>query len=132
MSVISFDPRTLDDTDFDLRGGALTDTDSVPLRARLLENRRDGALVELRVLGESQGNLMALEPGSHYLALRRGSIALRTLGGRVVLPGMPAWRERRAVQLEVVDPIGSWSESFDDLRLRSPEHLADYDGTSQR
>jgi hypothetical protein len=58
------------------------------IRARLIENRRDYAALELSPVGPDGTPLARLPGGKYYLSLAGNE--LRTLGGREVPPGWPA------------------------------------------
>lgn len=121
----ALDPRTLHGEDFTLL--SRQDALRIPLRAELVENRREGAVLRLRPLSTdvALGGLRALDAGQYFLIYER-SARLRTLGGRPVLRlGSEPWT------FVVVEPSPeTWNEPFDTTVLRAREALEGVDGTA--
>ena len=137
------DPRALAARAFELKRfrPAAEDADVaegfevVPLEAVLIENRPDGARVELRALDRVDGAWAprSLEPGEYHLWVREGEEAPRDFGGH---PVPSAWAlSQLPTRLDVVvrpDEGGSrvHREEFLSRSLRSPAAVPGVDGTA--
>jgi len=113
----ALDPSLVPDARFELRRGP---EEVVPARLELVQNRRDGARLEVVPLGA--GLDRRLEPGTYYFTLRDD---LRTLGQRTL---EPAWR--REVPLALIVPSRHVRVDFSARDERPPEVPADCDGTA--
>lgn len=127
----ALDPRTLDGDDFALV--SRQDAQRIPLRAELVLNRREGAVLRLRPLSTdvALGGLRALSAGDYVLFFdNEHRSRLRTLGGRPVLrlpagPGGGGW------SFHVVEPTPeTWVETFETTDLRAREAIEGVDGTA--
>lgn len=130
------DPRSVLAEGFDLWrivGGETIE--HLAVRARLVENLRDRALIELRPRAGpgstpgstpgAGGGLGALDPGEYYLHLVDGR-GPRSLGG---LPVEPNWRVSQTARIQVDGPRVEDSRS---LGLHpSPQPVAGVDGTAE-
>jgi len=132
------DPTTVSGDDFELRTFAERPDEGrrvlerIPVRADLVENRRDGALLELRPLvagslpNESAG-LRALLPGEYYLHARGRDARLCSLGGRRVDAG---WGPQPLVLLVSGPTVENRAVDLADAVLRGAEEVAGADGTA--
>ncbi len=129
----ALDPSSVAAEEFQLfreePGSGLT---PIPVELRLVENAAERAVLELRPKGERQDLLPALEPGTYLLFDDPKRSDLTTLGGRPVrlvirgaLPQLPH------LEIRVAGPeVVSLREDFLDVLRRSPEEVADADGTA--
>jgi len=123
------DPSTLFAEDFLLQVSAV---DVIPLRADLLSNDEEGALIELRPV-DGEGQLRALPVGSLWLWMKQSESRLRDFGGHPVLPvwlGQPSAGRLEVLEQEDALNVGTYVESFIDQSRRSPEQVAESAGTA--
>ncbi len=127
----ALDPRSVLPARFQLRGypeaGATEEFEEIPLRLRLVVNRRDGAELELRPGDPAiqAPAFRALDPGRYFLWMKQEDEPLRTLGNRP----LPSWNR----PLEFTVRVSSQRvelETFDTRHRRSPELPEDSDGTA--
>jgi hypothetical protein len=108
-------------------GGEGPQLDALACEVRLVRNDRDGALLEMRPVGESEELVPALEPGEYFLLIDPRDFDLKALGGGPI-------RFVHGVQpfpIFVAGPrIGLWREEFLDPAGRSPEPVPETDGTA--
>jgi hypothetical protein len=112
----------------------------IALRLELLENRRNGALLELVPIEPMEGGARrVLEPGQYLLVAREGSAGVEALGGQRVLPAFGT-SALDGARIEVTadrslteqgGPRGSLWEDFLEADLAVPRLLVDADGSAQ-
>ena len=104
----------------------------IPVALELVENLPERALLELRPRGESPDVVPALEPGTYLLFEDPKRSDLETVGGRPVrlaIRGVPA--QLPHLEIRVVGPqVVTLREELRDVLRRSPEGVADVDGTA--
>ncbi|MCZ6598204.1 MAG: hypothetical protein O7B99_11245 [Planctomycetota bacterium] len=124
----ALDPRSVRAEDFWLVGDV--ESGYLPLRARLLDNRSDGARIELRPRGAEAGLLRALEPGEYRLGLHVDT-APRTLGGVPVRPRWSAVAPVLGAYFRVRQPrVVLRREDFQGDEHRSPAPVPGTEGTA--
>ena len=131
-SEVALDPRSIQPGMYELLHASEGQEPPRTLRldARLAENRRDGALLELRPLGPAEGTLAALERPYYLLIVSPRFEGPRTLGG---LPLDQPWANSRR-QWRVINIVPSLGTERVELEtgslLRSPEPVTGADGTA--
>ncbi len=135
------DPRTIRGDDFALlsTAGGGAGGERLRLRAKLIENERDRARIELRALGERGSSALRVLPdGDYYLklaeehaAFAEGASRPRNFAG---VPVEPRWSVALSVHgvRVVVNTIVPEEKpfAFDDDEYRSPQRVPGADGTA--
>ncbi|MFT7541919.1 MAG: hypothetical protein ACI9K5_002894 [Gammaproteobacteria bacterium] len=122
-AVEGLDPRSIHNGVFELYAAeASSDTEAIPLRAQLRQNRSDYSEVVLQRIADLKypDTLLALEPGEYYLWQVPHSEPFVTLGS---LPVTPVWiaSGETVLKLRVVAAkVESEREEFDTLSSASP------------
>ena len=125
----ALDPSTLDASQFDLiHFGAAGEVLEIPLSARIVENARAGARVELIPLSaQGEGAPRPLLEDGEYKLLVAPSYSLAALGGRTLEPSWPWQTDSLSI---AVRSSTSFREDFSDPARRSPRPPEEADGTA--